>query len=87
MCCQAPHSDGLLHPGHLFVTLRAGSTQRPWEVLAVAWDSEGAKVLELWLALRTELSLHGVLQAWIATRRECDGNVHLSNQAASCYLI
>lgn len=43
MCCQAPHSDGLLHPGHLFVTLRAGSAQRPREVLAVAWDSEGAK--------------------------------------------
>lgn len=36
VCCQAPQSEGLLHPGSLFVTLRAGSAPRPWEFLEVA---------------------------------------------------
>lgn len=60
----APQSDGLLCPRYLFVTLRAGSAPRPWEFLEVAWDSEGARALELSLGVlvpRTEPSLHGIL--------------------------
>lgn len=90
MCCQAPHSDGLLHPGDLSVTLRAGSAPRPSEFLEVTWDSEGAWAVEFSLgvlALRKALSLHGVLQARNAAKRGGDGNAPLSNTATSCLLI
>lgn len=42
---------------------RAGSARRPWELLQVAWDSEGAQVLEVSLGIPAhgmELSLHRV---------------------------
>lgn len=58
MCCQAPHSDGLLHPEEPSAMLASELAQpQGWEFLEVAWDSEGAPVLELLLgvlALRME---------------------------------
>ena len=68
---------------------RAGSVRRPWKFLEVAWDSEGAWVLELLLgilALRMELSLHRVSQAWNTSRRGDDRNAPLSNPVTSCHL-
>lgn len=70
MDCQAPCSDGFLHQG---------CSPQSWLSLetlgvpgSVAWDSEGAGVLELLLgilALRRELSLHGDPQAWNISQR------------------
>lgn len=70
----------------------ASELARPqgWEFLEVAWDSEGAQVLEILpgvLAVRMEHPCMGSYRSRIPPKERGDGNAPLSKTATSCHLL